>query len=184
MKKTNALWVSLAVMLFTLGFVPAAEAGCGTDHGKEKTYEKASMETSEDLMAIYPLAEKKGFTTLTTAIRAAMLQETLTMDGPFTVFAPTDEAFAALPEGALESLLNDKEALKKVLLYHVVKGEVPASDVVNLTEATTLNGKEVTVAVVDGGVVLNSGTKVIATDVKAKNGIVHVIDSVLLPPAM
>jgi uncharacterized surface protein with fasciclin (FAS1) repeats len=124
------------------------------------------------------------FTTLVAAVEAAGLAETLSGEGPFTVFAPTDDAFAALPEGTVESLLEDPEgALKDILLYHVVDGAVLAETVVTLDSATTLLGQDVTIEVTDGGVVLNGSVNVIITDIKADNGVIHVIDAVLLPPA-
>ncbi len=126
--------------------------------------------------------EAGNFNTLATALTEADLVDALKGDGPFTVFAPTDEAFAKLPEGALEGLLNDKEALKQVLLYHVVEGNVMASDVVKIDEASTLSGKNVNVKVDDNGVMLNN-SKVVTTDIKASNGVIHVIDTVLLPPS-
>jgi len=132
---------------------------------------------------IFPLAKKEGLTILAKAVQAAKLQKTLTVDGPFTVFAPTNEAFEALPPGTLEYLLENPEELKQILLYHVVAGEVTAADVVGLTSATTLNGADIMISVM-GGVVLNGDTNVILTDVFAKNGVVHVIDKVLLPPGM
>ncbi|MCB0155731.1 MAG: fasciclin domain-containing protein, partial [Anaerolineae bacterium] len=122
------------------------------------------------------------FTTLATALDAAGLIDTLKGEGPFTVFAPTDEAFAALPEGTLDSLLADPEALTQVLLYHVVAGEVPAADVVSLTSADTVEGQPVSISV-DGEAVMVGGANVIQTDVMASNGIIHVIDAVLLPPS-
>ena len=106
--------------------------------------------------------------------------EELQKEGPFTVFAPTDEAFSKLPEGTLENLLKDTEALKKVLLYHVVSGKVMASDVVNLQSATTLEGNDVKIKTVDGNVMINNA-KVIKADVGASNGVIHVIDTVLIP---
>ncbi len=122
------------------------------------------------------------FKTLATALTEAGLIETLKGKGPFTVFAPTDEAFAKLPKGTVEGLLKDKEALKKVLLYHVVSGNVMASDVVKLTEATTVEGSKVKIKVVDGNVMINDA-KVTTADVKASNGVIHIIDTVILPPA-
>ncbi len=123
------------------------------------------------------------FSTLATALTEAGLVETLQGEGPFTVFAPTDEAFAALPEGTLDALLADKEALTAVLLYHVVVGEVPAAEVVNLSEAETAQGEPVSVRTDMGNVYLNEA-QVILPDVMAANGIIHVIDTVLLPPSM
>lgn len=121
------------------------------------------------------------FKTLATALTEAGLIETLQGKGPFTVFAPTDEAFAKLPKGTVEGLLKDKEALKKVLLYHVVSSNVMASDVVKLSEATTVEGSKVKIKVVDGNVMLND-SKVTTADVKASNGVIHIIDTVLSPP--
>jgi uncharacterized surface protein with fasciclin (FAS1) repeats len=129
---------------------------------------------------IFPLAQKAGLKTLATALQATKLQKTLTIDGPFTVFAPTEEAFAALAPGQLESLLADPATLKQILLYHVVAGQFKAADVVNLTQATTLNGADVSI-LVNGGVMINDA-KVIKTDIMAKNGVVHLIDKVLIPP--
>ena len=120
-----------------------------------------------------------NFDTLVTAIKAAGLVETLKGDGPFTVFAPTDEAFAKLPEGTLEALLQDKEKLTAVLTYHVVSGKVMAKDVVKLQSAETVSGKSVTVDT-SSGVKVNNAT-VVKTDILASNGVIHVIDTVLIP---
>jgi transforming growth factor-beta-induced protein len=125
-----------------------------------------------------------SFNTLLQAATAAGLAETLQGTGPFTVFAPTDDAFAALPKGTLDSLLADKEQLKKVLLYHVVAGKVMAADVVGLDSATTVEGSPIAITVKDGMVYLNHAAKVLMTDVTASNGVIHVIDQVLLPPEM
>ena len=124
-----------------------------------------------------------SFATLLTAAKAAGLVETLKGEGPYTVFAPTDEAFAALPEGTLDSLLADPEALKKILLYHVVSGKVTADQVVGLTSANSVEGSPIAIAVNDGTVYLNDTAKVLATDVMASNGVIHVIDQVILPSA-
>jgi uncharacterized surface protein with fasciclin (FAS1) repeats len=123
------------------------------------------------------------FTTLATALTEAGLIDTLKGPGPFTVFAPTDDAFAKLPPGTLEDLLADKEALTEVLTYHVVSGEVMAADVVNLTSANTVAGLPVSIKVDGGNVFLNDNSQVILTDIEASNGVIHVIDTVLLPPA-
>ena len=124
-----------------------------------------------------------SFKTLVAALEATDLVGTLSGKGhgSFTVFAPTDEAFAKLPPGKVESLLKDPAALKKILLYHVVAGAVPASQVVGLSSAQTLNGQSVTISVVNGTVYLNGTTKVLQTDVMARNGVIHVIDAVLIP---
>jgi uncharacterized surface protein with fasciclin (FAS1) repeats len=123
------------------------------------------------------------FTTLAAALEAADLVSVLKGEGPFTVFAPTDAAFAKLPEGTVEGLLADKEALTQVLTYHVVPGEVMAADVVGLSEAPTVQGSSIAISVVDGKVMLNGSSTVVATDVNASNGVIHVIDTVILPPA-
>lgn len=120
------------------------------------------------------------FSTLVTAIKAAGLADTLSGEGPFTVFAPTNEAFDKLPAGTLDDLLKNPEELAKILTYHVVSGDVKAADVVKLTKAATVNGKDVTVSVNDDIVKINDAT-ITKTDIKASNGTIHVIDAVLLP---
>ena len=131
---------------------------------------------------IVQTAIKAGnFTTLATALTEVGLVDALKGDGPFTVFAPTDEAFKNLPDGALEGLLKDKEALKNVLLYHVVSGKVSSKEVVDLNKATTLNGSDLNIKTNNGKVMINDAD-VIGADVIASNGIIHVIDKVLLPP--
>ena len=122
------------------------------------------------------------FNTLVTAITEADLVEALKAEGPFTVFAPTDEAFAALPEGVLDGLLENTDELKNVLLYHVVSGKVMAEDVVGLDGemVETLLGEEVMVKVEDGMVYINDA-QVTTTDIEATNGVIHVIDAVLVP---
>ncbi|WP_422928996.1 fasciclin domain-containing protein [Singulisphaera sp. PoT] len=122
------------------------------------------------------------FKTLVAAVKAADLVETLKGDGPFTVFAPTDEAFAKLPEGTLESLLKpeNKKKLVAILTYHVVPGKVTAADVVKLTEAKTVQGSKVKIHVA-GGKVKVDDAKVTKTDILTSNGVIHVIDTVLIP---
>lgn len=125
------------------------------------------------------------FTTLVAAVQAAGLVETLAGEGPFTVFAPTDEAFAKLPAGTIEELLKpeNKQQLTDILLYHVVPGKVMAADVVKLSEAETALGEKVSIKVEDGKVFINDA-QVILTDIEASNGVIHVIDTVILPPSM
>lgn len=139
-----------------------------------------SMETGASKTIVDVAVEAGTFTTLVTAVQAAGLVDTLSSDGPFTVFAPTDEAFAALPEGTVEALLEDTEKLTEILTYHVVAGKVMAADVVSLTSATTVQGQAVSISVENGTVMVNDAT-VTATDIEASNGVIHVIDSVLLP---
>lgn len=123
-----------------------------------------------------------SFNTLATALTAAGLVDTLKSAGPFTVFAPTDDAFAKLPAGTVENLLKpeNKDQLVSILTYHVVSGKVMAADVVKLTSATTVNGDDVAIRVEDGTVYVNDA-KVTATDIGATNGVIHVIDTVLIP---
>jgi transforming growth factor-beta-induced protein len=123
-----------------------------------------------------------SFKTLVAAVKAAGLVETLKGEGPFTIFAPTDEAFAKLPEGTLQNLLKpeNKGKLQAILTYHVVSGRVMAGDVVKLNSAKTVNGKAVSIAV-DGGKVSVENANVIKTDIECSNGVIHVIDTVILP---
>jgi uncharacterized surface protein with fasciclin (FAS1) repeats len=124
-----------------------------------------------------------SFKTLASALTAAGLVDTLKGPGPFTVFAPTDAAFAKLPKGTVEDLLKpeNRDKLRRVLTYHVVPGRVAAAEVTKLSSAKTVSGDAVTIAVKDGGVMVNNA-KVATPDVAASNGVIHVIDTVLLPP--
>ncbi len=124
------------------------------------------------------------FNTLVAAVQAADLVDALKGEGPLTVFAPTDEAFAALPEGTVESLLlpENKDQLTAILLYHVVAGSVLAADVVELDSAATLNGASINISVSVNGVMIDNAN-VVQADVAASNGVIHIIDAVLLPPA-
>lgn len=124
--------------------------------------------------------EAGSFKTLAAALEAAGLVATLQGEGPFTVFAPTDAAFAKLPAGTVEALLKDKAKLTAILTYHVVAGKVEAADVVKLTSATTVNGQNVSIKVVGGKVQIDNAT-VTTADVQASNGVIHIIDTVILP---
>lgn len=121
-----------------------------------------------------------GFSTLLTALEVAGLDETLSGAGPFTVFAPTDEAFAKIPAADLQALLADTQALAAVLTYHVIASQVLAVDVVQLTSATTVNGADVAISVAGGAVKVDE-SNVVATDILTRNGVIHVIDTVLMP---
>jgi uncharacterized surface protein with fasciclin (FAS1) repeats len=148
--------------------------GCG---GWSK---EAKADSSPDIV---DTAVKAGsFSTLVAAVKAAGLVDTLKGDGPFTVFAPTDEAFAKLPEGTVENLLKPEnvEQLRAVLTYHVVSGKVMAAEVVGLSSAKTVQGPSVTVAT-EGDTVRIDGAQVVQADIEAANGVIHVIDSVILP---
>ena len=124
-----------------------------------------------------------NFTTLVAAVKAAGLVDTLKGPGPFTVFAPTDEAFGKLPAGTVESLLKpeNKQKLADILKYHVVAGDVRAADVVNLSSAKTVQGADVKVKV-EGSTVMINNAKVVKADIPCSNGVIHVIDTVILPP--
>jgi uncharacterized surface protein with fasciclin (FAS1) repeats len=160
-----------------------AFAHCGAC-GTEKNHEHATKALAKnDLSSIMETAKSAGsFKTLLAAVEAAELKAALSGDGPFTVFAPTDEAFAALPEGTIESLLKDKEQLASILTYHVVDGSVKAEEVAKLDEAETLNGESVMVKIKDGEVMINNA-RVTTTDIVCSNGVIHVIDAVMLPKA-
>jgi len=139
--------------------------------------------TAPPLKSIVDTAVADGrFTTLVAALQAAKLDGTLSGAGPFTVFAPTDDAFNKLPNGTVATLLQEPEGqLKQILLYHVVNGKVMAADVVKLTTATTVQGSNISITVTDGKVKVNNAN-VIITDIETSNGVIHVIDAVLIPP--
>lgn len=160
---------ALALMMTGLVATPAL---AGHHEGKDK-----AKGTIVDVAA-----GNADFETLVAAVKAAGLVETLSGEGPFTVFAPTDDAFAKLPAGTLESLLKpeNKDQLVSILTYHVVAGKVKAADVVKLDTATTVNGQAVDVQVMGSTVKIDEAT-VTATDIYASNGVIHVIDSVILP---
>ena len=164
---------------------PGRAGHAGGNHGARRSAMASSGPSAAAAMGdIVATADSAGtFKTLLAAATAAGLVDTLQGKGPFTVFAPTDEAFAALPAGTLDGLLKDPEALKKILLYHVVSGEVTADKVVGMTSADTVEGSPIAISVKDGKVYLNDSAQVVKTDIMASNGVIHVIDKVLLPPA-
>jgi len=131
-------------------------------------------------LSLNTVSRLAGLQTLTTAVKAADLQKTLRSGGPFTLFGPTEEAFAALPDGTIEALLDDPATLSNILLYHVTLGRVKSADVVTLSEATMANGGTVNIAVVNGQVRINDAT-VLYVDIAARNGVLHIIDGVLIP---
>jgi uncharacterized surface protein with fasciclin (FAS1) repeats len=142
-------------------------------------FAEGQYEAPKDIVDV--ASENGSFTTLIAALEAAGLDETLRGDGPFTVFAPTDNAFTKLPAGTVEALLNDIPTLTNILLYHVVPGEVTADQVVDLSSAQAANGNAFPIEVSDMGVRV-AGSMVSATDIMASNGVIHVVDSVMLPP--
>lgn len=165
-------------LLLSLAAVPALGLAIGL-----MTATAADHHDAKDKKTIVETAiAAEDFKTLVTAVKAAELVEVLSGEGPFTVFAPTDKAFEAVPVEQLQALLKDKKALQGVLTYHVVEGKVMAADVVKLTEAETVQGEKVKIEVKDDKVMINGAT-VVATDIECSNGVIHVIDAVLLPPA-
>ena len=163
---------------FMLVLLIAAGVGFGSGIARFNSYAEEEMDIVETAAAA------GSFNTLVAAVNAAGLTETLEGEGPFTVFAPTDEAFAKLPEGTLEMLLKpeNKEKLAAILSYHVVAGKVTSEDVVKLTSAESVSGKKIDIKTSDGQVMVDGAT-VIKADVMAKNGVIHVIDTVIMPPA-
>jgi uncharacterized surface protein with fasciclin (FAS1) repeats len=164
MKSTLTRSIAAAAAVLTLGVVAAQAA---------KAPQKDIVDTA---------VAAGNFNTLATALRAAGLVDTLKGKGPFTVFAPTDAAFAKLPAGTVEDLLKpeNKAKLVSILTYHVVSGAVSSAQVVKMTSAKTVEGQSVRISLKDGGVMID-GAKVVKADVLASNGVIHVIDSVILP---
>jgi uncharacterized surface protein with fasciclin (FAS1) repeats len=168
MKSPTLRTIAAAAALLMLPAVASAQT---------TSEEKAPMKSIVDIAV-----ENGSFTTLVAALKEAGLVETLQGPGPFTVFAPTDAAFASLPDGAVNGLLADKDELTSVLTYHVVSGKVMAGDIVKAKGAkpATVNGQAVDIAVRDGKVYVN-GAQVVTADIVASNGVIHVIDGVLMP---
>jgi len=164
-KVANILLIALSMVFFASTIFAADNHK--SDHSKKK-----------DIISI--ALEAGTFNTLATALTEAGLVETLKGEGPFTIFAPTDAAFAKLPKGTVEGLLKDKEALTNILLYHVVSGNVKAEDVIKLDAAKTLSKSDIKISVKDGNVFIND-SQVTNADVIASNGVIHIIDTVLLP---
>ncbi len=174
----NIRILSVAAIVAAVTITPSLFAGeCSSS---KKTSASAST-ANNDIVAVASSAG--SFNTLVAAVKAAGLVETLQGTGPFTVFAPTDEAFAKLPQGTVEDLLKpeNKEKLVAILTYHVVAGKVMAADVKTM-KAKTVNGQLLDVKVADGAVTVDNA-KVVKTDVAASNGVIHVIDTVVLPKA-
>ena len=164
-------WKGIAVALAVSIGAPAGASAQSPSHGSH---------TTKDIIEV--ATDAGTFTTLVAAVKAAGLAETLRGKGPFTVFAPSDAAFAKVPKATLDGLLADKTALTSVLTFHVVPGRVLAGDIVkaNGAMAKTVNGQPIDIKVRDGKVYVN-GAQVVTADVQASNGVIHVIDSVLLP---
>ncbi|MFT6862544.1 MAG: putative surface protein with fasciclin (FAS1) repeats [Akkermansiaceae bacterium] len=159
-----------------LGLFALASTATADHHNEKKGAKMTIVETA---------VAAGSFKTLAAALGAAGLVETMNGDGPFTVFAPTDAAFAKLPEGTVAELLKpeNKEKLVNILTYHVVAGKVMAKTAVTLDKATALNKKDIALAVKGKSLTLNGTAKVVKADIKCSNGVIHVIDTVILPPA-
>jgi len=173
MQMNKHLMTSLGALAAVAAFALPASAQMATHGGH-------AMPTGDDIVDV--AVANGSFTTLVAAVKQAGLVETLKGEGPFTVFAPTDEAFADLPAGTVESLLRpeNRDKLTAILTYHVVPGKVMASDVVKLSSAKTVQGSSVSIEVEDGAVYVD-GARVVKADVPASNGVIHVIDKVILP---
>ena len=173
MKRFTKSASPIAIAALILSGFTASMTAVADHHGDKKS---AKMDIVDTAVAA------GQFNTLAAALGAADLIPTLKGDGPFTVFAPTDAAFAKLPAGTVESLLlpENSDQLVAILTYHVVAGNVMAKDVVNLSEATTVNGADIAIKVVDGKVLINNAT-VITADVATSNGVIHIVDTVILP---
>lgn len=179
----NHLIASSVALLFAVAACGGADAPDTQSPSSATSMNQPAAEPASAPMAdknIVEIAVGAGqFNTLVAALQAADLVDALNGAGPFTVFAPTDEAFAKLPAGTVESLLKDKAALTKILTYHVVSGDVRAADVMNLSSATTLQGQSLAIDTSNGVRIGNAN--VTSADIVATNGVIHVIDTVLIP---
>ena len=162
---------AICALVVTVG---VSYADCGACHAAEAKAPADIVDTA---------VSNGSFNTLVAAVKAADLVDTLKGKGPFTVFAPTDEAFAKLPAGTVEDLLKpeNRARLQAILTYHVLAGKVLAADVVKLTSATTVQGQDVGIKVSDAGGVSIDNAQVVKTDIETSNGVIHVIDTVMLP---
>jgi uncharacterized surface protein with fasciclin (FAS1) repeats len=176
MKPRNIIAIVVALMV-----VPLVIAACGTsDEAASPSPTPSPTMAQKDI--VDTAVEAGSFTTLVTAVQAAGLEETLRGEGPYTVFAPTDEAFAAVPKETLDALLADpKGALTDVLTYHVVPGKVMSTDLSDGMKAETVNGQPLDIAIEEDGTVMVNGATVVTADIETANGVIHVIDTVLVP---
>lgn len=196
MKDNNYLLIGLVLLIVVGGLVfffstdraevTDEEPAIVNDITIEDPMQEDEAQMDEDLMeeqqqTIVEIAVlNPNFSTLATLLQEADLVEALSGEGPFTVFAPTDEAFAKIPQETLSEIRADHDQLTQILTYHVVEGRVLAEDVVNLSSATTLQGSDVSIEVTDGAVMIDDAT-VTQTDIEGTNGVIHVIDTVLIP---
>jgi uncharacterized surface protein with fasciclin (FAS1) repeats len=185
--RKSVVMMSLAASFFALAHPASAGDACGSKQTASgtpvmQTAGETKMNEAQSMNIVQTAIGAGSFKTLVAAVQAAGLVETLSGKGPFTVFAPTDEAFAKLPKGTVEDLLKpeNKAKLTAILTYHVVAGKVMSTDVVKLKSAKTVQGQDLTVMVTDGMVMIDKA-QVVKADIVASNGVIHVIDKVLLP---
>jgi uncharacterized surface protein with fasciclin (FAS1) repeats len=173
------VWIIIAVV--ALLALPAVIVACGSS---DETSSPSPTPTTAQKDIVDTAVDAGSFTTLVTAVQAAGLEETLRGEGPFTVFAPSDDAFAAVPKETLDSLLADpKGALTDVLTYHVIPGKVMSTDLSDGMEVETVNGATIMIKVNDDGTVQINDATVATADIETSNGVIHVIDKVLIPPS-
>jgi uncharacterized surface protein with fasciclin (FAS1) repeats len=172
----------IVAIVAALMVVPLVIAACGSTSDEAEAPSPTPSPTMSLKDIVDTAVEAGSFTTLVTAVQAAGLEETLRGEGPYTVFAPTDDAFAAVPQETLDALLADPEgALTDVLTYHVVPGKVMSTDLSDGMQAETVNGETLEITIEDDGTVKVNGATVITADIETANGVIHVIDTVLVP---
>ncbi|HTQ38150.1 MAG TPA: fasciclin domain-containing protein [Pirellulales bacterium] len=181
LKKVSSIF-ALTAALATASAFAQESTNRGADSARAVTANKVVLDSTKKLDVVDTAAEAGSFKTLTSLLKEAELVETLKGTGPFTVFAPTDEAFAKLPKGAVESLLNpqNREKLIAILKYHVVPGTVMAADIAKMKIAKTINGESLSIKTQENTVMVNNA-KVTKPDIACTNGVIHVIDTVLMP---
>jgi len=173
---------NVILMVVALMVVPLVIAACGSTSEEEASPTPSPSATMAQNDIVDTAVEAGSFATLVSAVQAAGLEETLRGEGPYTVFAPTDEAFAAVPKETLDALLADpKGALTDVLTYHVVPGKVMSTDLSDGMQAETVNGQPLDITIEDDGTVKVNGATVVTADIETANGVIHVIDTVLVP---
>jgi len=178
----RTLPLALLVALVGCG---SSDGGTNSSSGSTSSGSESSSSTTASADIVDTAVAAGSFNTLVAAVQAAGLEDTLRSDGPFTVFAPTDAAFAALPEGTVESLLlpENHDQLVAILTYHVVAGRVMAADAATLTSAPTVNGESAPIAPGANGGLTIGGANIVQTDIVTSNGVIHVIDAVIMPPS-
>ena len=175
---------NIILMVVALMVLPLVIAACGGATEEAASPAPSPSPTMAQKDIVDTAVEAGSFSTLVSAVQAAGLEETLRGEGPYTVFAPTDDAFAAVPKATLAALLADPEgALTDVLTYHVVAGKVMSTDLSDGMQAETVNGQPLDITVGDDGTVMVNGATVVTADIETANGVIHVIDTVLVPPS-